>query len=1066
MADLDYIINFASDTLGLDRANSAIGKVGVALAALGVGFATFKVAGFLSDAVKGASDFEQQLATVQAVSGATVEQMDRIKEASVELGKSTRYNATQAAEGFEILARAGLNTEQALETIPSVLALAQGNALGLSEAAGFVTKAVQGMGLEFSESARVADVLAKASASANTDVSGLGAALSYAAPTANALGLTLEETAAYIGKFADAGVDASRAGTALNGILSQFGNSASTFKRELANIGITTNDFNEAVRQLAASGDKGQKAINALGLEAGPAFKALLSQGMPALDELTEKLRGAGGAAAEQAEIMNNTWQGAFASLDSVWQSVKDTIGEPILEPLSQAFKDIGAVIGELIDSGKIEQLGASIGEVFTEATVYIVDFIKNIDMAEVIDRVSNSLETLRGISVAANGAFQALSIFFNGLKNGVLAIGVALSMLLTVGVEVHKFFVDTGLAIAKFFGFTGTAIEGYSKSLGGALKASEDFRAYADEEMAKTAESIHKSFNSIAGSADEAAKSTEESGGTIAEVFKGITESAFEGAQETGKSLEQIRKDTAKMIEGFSAPEEFASLLKVITETGQAATVGSEIMNRLIVGAGGLAGTHKTVIEDANQSMKDFGMTAEGVAEKTRQAIEGTFSALNIDVQQNLNGINSKTQETFDLVANGAKSISESTYSATEQASLLSALFEKGLNAAKTKEEFIALNEVTKHYGLSSVITAEQQKILQAGMKGGAEAAELASDAINKHTLALGGNANVANTNTVAIRENTAARKEQSTSTWNAKFATDAANQSESASLAFMQQVTGAIKNKISALEGMSVTTEQTNAVWNNLMDSLGHFEGKRWLGIADFTRDMQRMDDVVKSQVSSFEQAKNRAEQMSQALSGNAVSSRDLADAQAALRKATDASIQGVIRMDNQTLDKLKGAIDSARQRMQGLADDAKNTADSLEAALAKMQGNEDKARDIEQTRKLTELQEKLNEAKARGNNEEAAQLSRALELQKQINREEDKKAREMETTAREKSVANTAQVNTSGNKNSASSRTIDVNFNVGGRSVNATIPEAQQSTFEQMMKELQDSKAIAGY
>ena len=158
MADLDYIINFASDTLGLDKANSAIGKVGVALAALGVGFATFKVAGFLSDAVKGASDFEQQLATVQAVSGATVEQMDRIKEASVELGKSTRYNATQAAEGFEILARAGLNTEQALETIPSVLALAQGNALGLSEAAGFVTKAVQGMGLEFSESARVADV--------------------------------------------------------------------------------------------------------------------------------------------------------------------------------------------------------------------------------------------------------------------------------------------------------------------------------------------------------------------------------------------------------------------------------------------------------------------------------------------------------------------------------------------------------------------------------------------------------------------------------------------------------------------------------------------------------------------------------------------------------------------------------------------------------------------------------------------------------------------------------------------------------------------------------------------
>lgn len=323
----------------------------------------------------------------------------------------------------------------------------------------------------------------------------------------------------------------------------------------------------------------------------------------------------------------------------------------------------------------------------------------------------------------------------------------------------------------------------------------------------------------------------------------------------------------------------------------------------------------------------------------------------------------------------------------------------------------------------------------------------------------------------TSAIKENTAARKEQSTSTWNAKFATDAANESESASLAFMQQVTGAIKNKISALEGMSVTTEQTNAVWENLMNSLGHFEGKRWLGIADFTRDMQRMDDVVKSQVSSFEQAKNRAEQMSQALSGNAVSSRDLADAQAALRKATDASIQGVIRMDNQTLDKLKGAIDSARQRMQGLADDAKNTADSLEAALAKMQGNEDKARDIEQTRKLTELQEKLNEAKARGNNEEAAQLSRALELQKQINREEDKKARADEvassnTAASKNTPSPSGQGSSSTSSSNNAAKTINVNLQSSSGTVNATIPASQEAMFERLMKELQDSKAIAGY
>lgn len=323
----------------------------------------------------------------------------------------------------------------------------------------------------------------------------------------------------------------------------------------------------------------------------------------------------------------------------------------------------------------------------------------------------------------------------------------------------------------------------------------------------------------------------------------------------------------------------------------------------------------------------------------------------------------------------------------------------------------------------------------------------------------------------TVAIRENTAARKEQSTSTWNAKFATDEATKSESASLAFIRKVVGGIKEKISALEDLSGTTGQTDAAFVRLMDSMGFVNGFQWSSMADFANSMNRVNAAVDKQVNSFEQAKSRAEEMTNALSGTSVTSRDLADAQHALRKATDANVQGLIRMDDQTLDKLRGAIDSARQRMQGLADDAKNTADSLEAALAKMQGNEDKARDIEQTRKLTELQERLNEAKARGNNEEAAQLSRALELQKQINREEDKKARADEaassnTAASKNTPSPSGQGSSSTSSSNNAAKTINVNLKSSSGTVNATIPASQEAMFERLMKELQDSKAIAGY
>lgn len=1035
--DVDILGQNTQEATGaFDRMIGTLKTLG---ALIGITFIIGKIKGFFTDAIEGAADFEQQLATVQAVSGATTEQMGRIKAASEELGKSTRYNATQAAEGFEILARAGLDTENSLKTIPSVLALAQGNSLELAEAAGYVTKAVQGMGLSFDDSARVADVMAKASASANTDVAGLGAALSYAAPSAAALGVSIEETAAYIGKFADAGVDASRAGTAFNSILSQFSNDASSFKRELANINITTDDFNLAIRQLAEAGPQGQKAINALGMEAGPAFKALLSQGMGSLDELTAKLYDAGGAAQEQADIMNDTWQGAFAGLQSAWQSLKDTLGESFLGSMTQSFKDLGAEINNLTDSGKVKQFGDSVAAIFTEATTYVIDFVRNVDMADILDKVSHSLDYLRGISTAANGAFQALAITFNVLKSGVLAIGVAVSMVITVFVELNKLTLDVGRSVAGFFGITSDAADGMSESMGDVLQASEDFREYATAEIALAGASITDSFHSIAGSADAAAIETVSAGDQIADTFGSIVDAAYQGSQGTEESVAEIRKNVSEMIDSFDKPEQFAALIDSIVKTGNEAVVGAELLSRLGAGAADGTAQAKIAVDQATVAVEKLGNAAEEQAEATRQAIDGTFASLGIDVAQNLNGINSKTQQTFDLIANGAKNISESTYSATEKAQLLAALFAEGLNAAKTKEEFEALNEVTKHYGLSSVITADQQKILQAGMQGGAEAAKAAAEANAAQTVELTKNTEASAQNAQQSRAVAEAKKEQSIAVWNAAMATDDATQSESASLAIMQQMTAEIKGKIGALEAMGATTEQTDAAWGRFMDSVGIFEGKRFLGLQDFANNMQRVDDVVTAQVSSFEKAKNRAEEMTKALGGTTVTSRDLTDAQHALRQATDANVQGLIRMDQATLDNLQAAIDKTKDKMKELADEAKETAEQLQGELAKLKGDDSKAMEIEQAKELKKIEELLRDARKRGNAEEIKYYSQALNLQKEINKEERKQAardkqaereREAEKQAKQSSTSpSSSRQPTSNNAGSSSSSASDV-------------------------------------
>lgn len=317
----------------------------------------------------------------------------------------------------------------------------------------------------------------------------------------------------------------------------------------------------------------------------------------------------------------------------------------------------------------------------------------------------------------------------------------------------------------------------------------------------------------------------------------------------------------------------------------------------------------------------------------------------------------------------------------------------------------------------------------------------------------------------TGAIRENTEARKEQSTTTWNATFATDKATQSESAGLAVMQQMTAEIKGKIAILEKMGATTEQVDGAWRKLTNSM---EGQKFLGVQDFANAMQRVDDVVTKQVTSFEKAKNKANEMTQALSGSAVTSRDLAEAQQALRKATDANVQGLIRMDEQTLSNLKNAIDSAREKMQGLAKDAKNTAQQLEATLAKLQGKEDKALEIEQTKKLTDLEGLLADARKRGSTEEIKSYSEALRLQKEINKEERKKA-----DADQKASSNTAPSSnapSSGDRSNDSSNiltkkiTVELKSNAG--TVDALIPESQEAMFDAFIKQLQESKALAGY
>lgn len=438
---IEILINAKDNASGVF--NSLKGTVATVGAAIAAYFGINAFAGI----VKGAADLEQGMSRVQAATGATADEMAALRKAAEDAGANTKYTATEAAAALENLAKAGLSSSEAVAALPAVLNLAAAGDIELATSAEFVTKAVMGMGLAFEDAGRVADVLALGANATNTSVTGLAQALSYAAPVAQSLGLSLESTVAIIGKFADAGIDASRAGTALNSILSQFSNPASKFREELAAAGITTNNFEEALAQLAAAGPRGSKAIIAVGQEAGPALRALLNQGIGALSDLTARLKDAEGSAAATAATMQNNLSGAFSGLSSAWDTVKNTLGTPVLPVLTQGVNELATAFRSAVADGTVGRFGESIATAFKNGLQFVREFVASIDFGAVLARMQQFADDVN-VTLARVGEYATNAGNVVKTAYGVMSAGANVVLTAIYGLGVA--FTETAALILK----------------------------------------------------------------------------------------------------------------------------------------------------------------------------------------------------------------------------------------------------------------------------------------------------------------------------------------------------------------------------------------------------------------------------------------------------------------------------------------------------------------------------------------------------------------------------------------------------------------------------------------
>jgi TP901 family phage tail tape measure protein len=424
-------------------ATAAQAKVGASTAAMGGAFAKLKSMIFSVQAllltlgigiglvatIGTLKEFEYTMAGVRAVTGASIEEFGLLTDKARELGATTIFAATEAAEGMRLLGLAGFSVSEALGAVEGTLNLAAAGSLGLGEASAITANIIRSFRLEAEKASEIADILAKTATNANTTVGGLGNAFSFVGAVARAANQSVADTAAVLGVLTDAGFDASRAGTGLRRVLGEILVGNEDLVARLPELGLTIEDINlqtnsmvDVFQKLAPLAMDAAFALEVFGQRGGPAFLAVVGQA-DRMELLADKTNKAGGAAKEIAEILTNTLQGSIKLLKSAVEELILALGDMGLTMWMKTLADnIRGVI--TVFNGMGETLGENqarfeaMAETLRAYTIFVA-----------------ALGTVHLIKLAASFQFLTRAVKAATLammRNPFMLIGVAIAAVIT----------------------------------------------------------------------------------------------------------------------------------------------------------------------------------------------------------------------------------------------------------------------------------------------------------------------------------------------------------------------------------------------------------------------------------------------------------------------------------------------------------------------------------------------------------------------------------------------------------------------------------------------------------
>ena len=421
----------------LENAGGKIADVGTTLTT----HVTVPVMAAGTAAVKTAADFDSAMSKVAAVSGATGDELDALRDKAREMGAKTKFSASEAADAMNYMAMAGWKTGDMLEGIEGIMNLAAASGEDLATTSDIVTDALTAFGLSAADSGHFADVLAAASSNANTNVSMMGETFKYCAPVAGSLGFSCEDTAQAIGLMANSGIKSTQAGTSLRSIMTALAGDVKFCGDAFGEMEIATTNQDGSMRELndiladcrvafaqMSESEQASAAQALVGKNAMSGFLALMNAAPADIQKLegaistcSDEIDGYNGVTEKMAAVMQDNLGGQLTILKSQLQELAISFGEILMPAIRSIVSRIQGFIDKLnaMDPAtketivKVALVAAALGPLLVVVGKTMVG----------VGKLMQLVANLPTIIASAKAAFTSFGAAIGGISAPVIAV-------------------------------------------------------------------------------------------------------------------------------------------------------------------------------------------------------------------------------------------------------------------------------------------------------------------------------------------------------------------------------------------------------------------------------------------------------------------------------------------------------------------------------------------------------------------------------------------------------------------------------------------------------------------